>query len=189
MVVAPETAAEALERWDQGKPVQTIDCGGMGPGYEQTIHLLVFGAVREVLDRDELLSPGWSQVATPHDWLELTSDVAEELELGATGAQVHAASELARHYVTRGWSEVVGDAAAARRIFVSKAWPRPRGSRSTELVEDLEDALSAGNFVAEHFDGTHARQIECGGCEEKLELARERVARVRGELLEGEGGG
>jgi hypothetical protein len=41
------TAQEALSRWDAGDIVWTVSMSGMGPGYEQAIHVLVFEIIRD----------------------------------------------------------------------------------------------------------------------------------------------
>jgi hypothetical protein len=84
----PETAAEALARWDDGKTVWTVEMGGLGPGYEQAIHVTAFELIREALALDSrpIDSKGddlWQAFGErldkePHPWMH---------DLGITGAQ------------------------------------------------------------------------------------------------------
>src|SRR5688572_10010547 len=51
----PKAACTALERWDAGQTVFTIELGGLGPGYEQCIHIAAFEAIRAFVDRPEVV--------------------------------------------------------------------------------------------------------------------------------------
>lgn len=72
----PETAADALARWDEGDTVFTVEMGGFGPGYEQAIQLLVFEMIRDHIndtrppyDSDEIKAYSKSfgeKAITPH---------------------------------------------------------------------------------------------------------------------------
>ena len=48
--LVPKTASEALARWDAGGSVFTLEMGGLGPGYEQVIHIVVFELIRAFKD-------------------------------------------------------------------------------------------------------------------------------------------
>ena len=55
----PKTNKEALERWDKGDSLFTISMGGMGPGYEQCIHIVAMETIREFDGKMEISStPG-----------------------------------------------------------------------------------------------------------------------------------
>lgn len=47
----PETAQEALERWDRGDPVITLKTIGIGPAHEQNVHVSAFELIRTFLDK------------------------------------------------------------------------------------------------------------------------------------------
>ncbi|KKK93920.1 hypothetical protein LCGC14_2688070 [marine sediment metagenome] len=36
----PKTLDEAIERWDAGRSLFSVEMGGLGPGYEQAIQIL-----------------------------------------------------------------------------------------------------------------------------------------------------
>ena len=55
--IMPEHAREALARWDRGWNVFTIEMGGLGPGYEQCIHIAVFELIRDHLGEEMSAEP------------------------------------------------------------------------------------------------------------------------------------
>ncbi len=83
-----ETAKDALAAWDRGEIVHSVEMGGIGPGYEQAIQILV--------------SPGVG---------------------GFSGAQVGAATGLARHAIEKGWAKTLGEVGSDRRIMVCRKAP------------------------------------------------------------------
>ncbi len=96
----PESVESALEKWHSGKPVFTIDMGGMGPGYEQAIQNLVFAILEKYKDADSL--PGWEVYRDEAD------KVAHSIYRGNgfSGAQVGAAKNLAWQFLKVGWREI-----------------------------------------------------------------------------------
>ena len=120
----PKTAAEALEKWDKGESVFTVEMGGMGPGYEQAIHILAFEFIREFKDRD------WSKTLD-EDGLHVISEEMDAfafanktcMSLGPSGAQHGAAKQMAFQYMQYGYQYMVDKAPQDRRIQVSKNFP------------------------------------------------------------------
>jgi hypothetical protein len=110
------TAQEALTKWDAGEPVFTIEMGGLGPGYEQAIQILVWELVRDA----EPVSEGMSL----SDWGEAAVTRANAGVGGFSGAQVGAAKGVAARFLLRGYEESLAAAPADRRIMVSRTWPR-----------------------------------------------------------------
>ena len=121
------TAREYVERWDKGDSVWTFEMGGLGPGYEQAIQVLVVELCRDNLDRplpdkgDEAWR-AWGDDTV----MRINKDVG-----GFSGAQVGAAISLAVKYLTEGPRTFFarakaegGEEASARMIQVSNAWPR-----------------------------------------------------------------
>jgi hypothetical protein len=43
---APDRPAEVVAAWDAGRVIWTVEMGGLGPGYEQTIQTLVVELLR-----------------------------------------------------------------------------------------------------------------------------------------------
>ncbi len=120
--VIPETAAEALARWDAGDGVFTAEMGGLGPGYEQVIHVAAFEFVRELLTRT---LPDWDDEPAVKKFV---ADVARIVDkkinnLGMSGAQYGAAQNLAYRLVRVGWAKGLSELPDDRKIQVSKTWP------------------------------------------------------------------
>lgn len=121
-------ASDWLKRWDDGQSVWTIEMGGLGPGYEQCIHMTAAECVRFFLagkyeaslweDRDI-----WKKV---RDDLEAASfENATIKALGLSGAQWGAAVNIAVQIYRRGPRAVMTDAALKdRHIQVSKNFPQ-----------------------------------------------------------------
>lgn len=105
---------EALESWDAGRPVSTVEMSGIGPGYEQAIQILVF----ELLRADE----PWTDGATLGEWGNGVVARADKL-LQFSGAQVAVAKNLASRVMAVGWEATLSEAGIDRRILVSTAFP------------------------------------------------------------------
>lgn len=132
----PETAREALERWDAGQPVFTAEMGGLGPGYEQVIHIIAFEIVRELLSR-EPLDWYWAKVQAAkgnrdsdegRECRAFTDDVEKSVmpkigHLGCSGAQFGAAQNLAYIVCRKGWRAALSELPDDRLIQVSKSFP------------------------------------------------------------------
>lgn len=112
---APD-AAEQLRRWDAGDAIWSIELGGIGPGYEQAIHVLAIEIVRDYLGKP--LDP------KDRTWADDTVRRIDKDCLGFSGAQVGQAKSLAYHWLTRGPKAVCEDPEAKdRTIQVSNKWP------------------------------------------------------------------
>lgn len=114
----PETAQQALERWDRGDIVASIELGGIGPGYEQAIQILVFELIRDnqpmPADKDD---PIW------RTWGDATVTRTDKAVGGYSGAQVGAAKHLAVHALKNGWRKTIDSVDKERRIMVSNWFP------------------------------------------------------------------
>lgn len=120
----PITCRQAVEAWDRGEGVWTIERGGLGPGYEQCIQVLVVEVVRELLD---FPVADFSQ----DEYRRRAGVVAKRLDslpgFGFSGAQVGVAFDLAYRYLTRGWGVVVDEAGERKGVHliqVSREWPQ-----------------------------------------------------------------
>lgn len=121
----PQTAADALNRWDDGKLVFTIEMGGLGPEYEQAIQVLVFEIIRDSLnvtlpdesDKDKMktFSASFGDSAV--------SRIDEKMG-GYSGAMIGAAKYLAYRALRDGWEKTLKSAPDERRIQVSKDFPK-----------------------------------------------------------------
>lgn len=125
----PATAREYVEQWDKGGTVWTIELGGLGPGYEQAIQMLVVELCRDNLDKP---LPPKDDKAAWRKWGEETVTRTDKGAGGYSGAQVGAAKSLAVKYLSEGpralfarfVAEQGQDVANERMTQVSSFWPR-----------------------------------------------------------------
>lgn len=119
----PQTAKDALARWDDGKTVFTIEMGGIGPGYEQAIQCLVFEIIRGNLDTK--LPPESDKTALKSFWDTFGDADIHRVndQYGYSGAQVGAAKQIAYRALRDGWEKMLESAPDDRKIQVSKHFP------------------------------------------------------------------
>jgi hypothetical protein len=113
---------ELLRRWDDDQAVFTVEMGGIGPGYEQCIHICVFELLHQRQKWENLLIDE-----------EITSAMNEILwnnedckNLRPSGVQAGAAKNLAWHFLHDGYRETL-EKCKDRTIQVSKRFPVPKG--------------------------------------------------------------
>jgi hypothetical protein len=120
-------AADWLKRWDEGTTVWTIEMGGLGPGYEQCIHITAAEILRHLLDRKYELAAWDDREAWERDRKEIeTAGFANERisALSLSGAQWGAAMNLALQFYRRGPRAVMTDERVKdRHIQVQRAFP------------------------------------------------------------------
>jgi len=114
------TAKELLAIWDAGESIFTVEMGGLGPGYEQCIHILVMEIIRDEAD-NQVPDKEWGS------WGEKAiSRVDRQLHL--SGAQVGAARYLASQLIAKGpallYHELKMVEQDSRLIQVSKDFPQ-----------------------------------------------------------------
>ena len=120
-------SAEWLARWDSGKTVWTIEMGGLGPGYEQCIHITCAEILRECLDKkydaEKVVSGDKDYAKFVDKHIDVFSnDVIKKL--GLSGAQWGAAKSLAWMIYSRGPIAVMEDPRVKdRHVQVSKNFP------------------------------------------------------------------
>jgi hypothetical protein len=121
MLSTPDTTiADVLAAWDAGESIFSIEMGGLGPGYEQAIQVLIIELLRdhgaEPLPRDD-----------DSAWGDDTARRISEACLGFSGAQVGAAKTVAYRIIRDGYHATLESMRAHdsdRLIQISKAWPR-----------------------------------------------------------------
>jgi hypothetical protein len=114
--LVPNTAEEALRAWDAGEPVQSVEMGGMGFGYEMAIQTVAFELIRILLIDPELIkeleeTPKGQAYSEDFgkrlDEVALAADAKDENghhKLGGlSGAQVGAAKNIAVNLVRHGY--------------------------------------------------------------------------------------
>ena len=117
--IVPETVEQALEKWDRDEPVFTVEMGGIGPGYEQCIQILVFELLRDATS-GAIPMPSVGQRL--REWGEATVGRLDP-ELRFSGAQVGAAKSLASSMLIHGYRAAVRSVSDDRHIQVQKHFP------------------------------------------------------------------
>ena len=122
------TWQEAAKRWAGGGSVWSITLGGIGPGYEQAIQILVFEIMvrwpdkpLEVRDADKK-----GVISFPKEYMEHVDAVARGMDsccLGFTRAQVGVAKNMAFQYMHYGYATTLDKALKDRLIIVSRSFP------------------------------------------------------------------
>lgn len=120
-------ASDWLKRWDSGRSVWTIEMGGLGPGYEQCIHITCAEILRVMLDRN-FDHARWSDRDA---WKVDREDIDKAVmalplidKLGLSGAQWGAAISVASHLYMHGPRSVMNDDRVKdRKIQVSRTFP------------------------------------------------------------------
>lgn len=91
-------AADWLARWDEGRTVWSIEMGGLGPGYEQCIHITAAEILRHLLEK-QYDAEKWEdreQLKRDLDEIEKAGFANPTISaLGLSGAQWGAAMSLA----------------------------------------------------------------------------------------------
>lgn len=114
--------ADFVALWDSGRGFTTVEMGGIGPGYEQTIQTLVVELVRDNLGKP--LPTG-----TRFDgWGDDTIARIDAQLGGVTGAMYGAARNLAFRILRDGYQPTIDavkrEGKADRLIQVSSFWPK-----------------------------------------------------------------
>lgn len=120
-------AYDWLSRWDEGKTCWTIEMGGLGPGYEQCIHITMAEILRYLLEK-RYNSEIWDDCKTwerDRDEIETACFANTHIrDLGLSGAQWGAAMNLAIHFYRHGPRSVMTDERVkSRHIQVRRTFP------------------------------------------------------------------
>ncbi len=104
-----------LAAWDAGQIVPSIEMGGLGPGYEQTIQILAI----EIM-RDNPAAPSEKQ------WRNFGDATVRRIDcrrIDGTYAQVEASKNIAAMFLRHGIEAAIEKAPQDRLIWVSRFWP------------------------------------------------------------------
>ena len=120
-------AHDWLNRWDEGKTCWSIEMGGLGPGYEQAIHIAMAEILRHLLD-SKYDHAAWKDVK---NWerdrkkIEKISLANKRTDsLGLSGAQWGSALNLACCFYRLGPRATMKDTRCKdRKIQVSRTFP------------------------------------------------------------------
>lgn len=125
-----EEAKQLLEEWDNFDLINTISVGGIGPGYEQAIHVACFEVLREIISRRIMEK----EINLEGDTLKPAWDRCEPL--GLSGAQAGCATALARDIYYKGMDNIKADLPLERKIIISKRFPDLVDNRTQEEKDD-----------------------------------------------------
>lgn len=117
----PETASEAVKLWDAGEVLTSINLGGLGPGYDQAIQVLIFAILRKL--HDQKLPPRDEEIVALVQ--KTINELIDGKDLGYSGAQGGAAASIAWRYLSRGYNTTLNAAPFDNLIQVSKHFPEP----------------------------------------------------------------
>ena len=111
------TLEDAVKRWEEGGIVWTVELGGLGPGYEQCIQILMFELCSRLVGKKK-------EIKTPKAFETLAEPIIDELDqtYGYSGAQVGVAKNLAYHFITQGYNKSIHTMKKDRLIQVDNAW-------------------------------------------------------------------
>ncbi len=120
-------AKDWLGRWDAGKTVWSIEMGGLGPGYEQCIHMTAAEILRFMLEKNYDSAFWEDSEIWKRDCDEIRGAIFKNeviSSLGLSGAQYGAALNLASHIYMKGPRAMMSNPDIKdRHIQVSKDFP------------------------------------------------------------------
>lgn len=116
MIKETKTWKQAAKLWANGEIVGSAELGGIGPGYEQAIQVLLF----EIMCRWEGKVPPPNGDRFPDSYNDHVDKVVKELkDWGFSGAQVGSAKSTAYQFMYYGYSEMMNKLSEDRHILVS----------------------------------------------------------------------
>lgn len=118
------TVDDALACWDKGESIWSVEMGGLGPGYEQAIQVLIVELLR---DQKEKPLPADGDRDAWWKWGDETVSRLDTSCGGFSGAQVGVAKHVAARMLRMGYGAALVDAKQQipdRIIQISRAFPR-----------------------------------------------------------------
>lgn len=114
----PKDIKDAVERWDDGQAIWTVEMGGLGPNYELAIQVGLFETLRRLIDVEIPEDPKEGYAFINDKLKEAVKEEDGNWLSGLSGAQANAIINLANNFKKEGWlsTETVQD----RMILVSK---------------------------------------------------------------------
>jgi len=128
------TCNEMIALWDNDEIIRSIEMGGLGPGYEQMIQVVMVEIVRFLIDNQVIQGPDpaaliWWQCDNNFDDIDAKVDthlmaLNRQCDWGLSGAQVEAAKSIAYKFFAQGYEQAYSTVPEDRRLMVSTAWPK-----------------------------------------------------------------
>lgn len=113
----PKNIQDAVDRWDRGDSVWSVEMGGLGPGYEQCIQVGMIEVMRRIIGKEHPAhGEHWTEFITPY-----ITEVNKKFKLELSGAQVGAIIQLVCKFASIGWTTI--DEVKDRAIIISSHWP------------------------------------------------------------------
>lgn len=118
---------DVSRKWDAGETVWSAELGGLGPGYEQAIQILLFEILHLCANREPFPLSVGDKFSEEYDSVvvEAMNRLEGKMHLtGFTGAQVGAAKMTAYQFMSFGYEEMMSKIPDPdRRILVNKDFP------------------------------------------------------------------
>lgn len=113
-----EGATNLLRKWDNYKPITTIEMGGLGKGYELALQSYMFEIIRAIIKGKYN-----TEDFEGDKWLTTREKLYKEAKMidGLSGAQAGAAMGLASHFCLQGLKSLQDPQLKSRIITLSKA--------------------------------------------------------------------
>ena len=116
------TLRGALAKWNDKETVWSVEMGGLGPGYEQCIQVMIFEMCNGLIDAKLPIE----EKARSDEFNKLVEPIIHNLDDkfgGFSGAQVGAAKQVAFKFLVSGYNESLQDEAIKdRKIQVENSW-------------------------------------------------------------------
>ena len=120
----PEKASEALELWDKGETLWSVEMGGLGPSYEMSIQFSVFELIRFFNGVAPSLQGQLDKAMHVID---------KKMDFGHSGATAAAAQSLAYKFMENGYRKTMEGAPSDRKIQIEKThWNFEKKAKAKE---------------------------------------------------------
>jgi hypothetical protein len=118
-----DTLPEAIKNWKTGIPIWSADLGGLGPGYEQCIQILLWEIVSRWTGGPFTNVP--EKGPYPKPYTDHVDSITNELDpkLGFSGAQVGVAKQTAFQFLVYGYEYMMAKLPDDRWIQVVRDFP------------------------------------------------------------------
>jgi len=108
------------KNWSEGKTIFSAELGGLGPGYEQVIQILLWEILVRWNDPVSKLTKGKKYSEYYSDFV---NRVIKDVDYGYSVSQINAAKSTAYKFMVYGYKEMMDTISDDRHIQVSKNFP------------------------------------------------------------------
>lgn len=145
--------SEAVQNWKTGRTVWSVELGGMGPGYEQAIQIILWEILARWPGNPVLPEPKETDTEYPIAFTDHVNKVVKELDVGYgfSGAQVGSAKATAYQFLAYGYPAMMAKAPDDRTIQVSRNFP----SMDFVEIQQARAALEPFATCLSHVDDLH----------------------------------